>query len=90
MIQIKKSKVVVLFLAVVIGILSGAIITELLGLILPVGVVKTFFLKEVGFGIDPIRIDLALFEVTLGLRLHFNFISLVAVALTIYYFKWWL
>lgn len=90
MAEIKKSKIVVLFLAVAVGILTGAILTELLGFILPVGVVKTFFMKQVGFGIDPIRIDLALFEITFGIKLYFNFIALVAVALTIYYFKWWL
>jgi len=77
-------------MAVIVGILVGALLTEILAFILPTGVVKTFFMKEIGFGMDPIHIDLALFELTFGFTLHFNFIAVVAIALTVYYFKWWL
>ena len=80
----------VVFLAVVVGILAGALLTEILELVLPTGVVKTFFMKEVKFGIDPIHVDIALMEFTFGFTFSFNFIALIAVALTVYYFKWWL
>ncbi|RKZ31696.1 hypothetical protein DRQ36_01105 [bacterium] len=85
-----RHKFAVVFLAVVVGILVGALLTEILTFILPTGVVKTFFMKEVGFGFDPVHIDLALLEFTFGFTFHFNFIAIIAVALTVYYFKWWL
>ncbi len=85
-----RKKLAVVFLAVAVGILAGALLTEILTFALPTGVVKTFFMKEVEFGIDPIHVDLALIEFTFGFTLAFNFIALVAIALTVYYFKWWL
>jgi len=86
----ERKKFAVVFLAVVVGILAGALLTEVLSFVLPTGVVKTFFMKEVKFGIDPIHVDLALIEVTFGFTFGFNFIAIIMVALTIYYFKWWL
>lgn len=77
-------------LAVIVGLLVGALVTELLGFVLPTGVVRTFFMKEVSFGLKPTTVDLALFEFTFGFGLRFNFVALVAIGLTVYYFKWWL
>ncbi len=77
-------------LAVVVGIVAGALLTAILEFILPTGVVKTFFMKEVRFGIDPIHLDLVLMEFTLGFRFALNFLALIAIALTVYYFKWWI
>ncbi|MGC9315909.1 MAG: DUF4321 domain-containing protein [bacterium] len=77
-------------LAVVVGIVAGALLTAILEFILPTGVVKTFFMKEVRFGIDPIHVDLVLMEFTLGFRFALNFLALIAIALTVYYFKWWI
>jgi len=85
-----KRRFAVVLLAVVVGVLAGSLITEIIRLILPTGVVKTFFMKEVAFGIDPIHLDLALFELTFGFTFHFNFVAMIAVAVTVYYFKWWL
>lgn len=85
-----RKKFAVVFLAVVVGILVGALLTELLMFVLPTGVVRTFFSKEVDFGIDPVHMDLALIELTFGFQLKFNFIALISIALTVYYFKWWL
>lgn len=77
-------------LAVVVGIVAGALLTAILEFILPTGVVKTFFMKEVRFGIDPIHVDIVLMEFTLGFRFALNFLALIAIALTVYYFKWWI
>ncbi|MCK5832918.1 DUF4321 domain-containing protein [bacterium] len=85
-----RKRFAVVLLAVVVGLLAGALITEILKFILPIGVVKTFFMKEVGFGLNPMEIDLAIIQFTFGLRMSFNFVSLVAIGLTVYYFKWWL
>lgn len=86
----KRKRFAVVLLAVVVGLLVGALVTEILRFVLPIGVVKTFFMKEVAFGIDPMHVDLALVEFTVGFRMDFNFVSLVAIAVTVFYFKWWI
>lgn len=85
-----RKRFAVVLLAVVVGILAGALLTTILDFILPTGVVKTFFMKEVKFGIDPIHVDIALIEFTIGFRFSFNFVALITIALTVYYFKWWI
>jgi hypothetical protein len=85
-----RKRFAVVLLAVVVGILAGALLTAILDFILPTGVVKTFFMKEVRFGMDPIHVDIVLLEFTLGFRFAFNFIALISIALTVYYFKWWI
>jgi len=86
----RRKKFAVVLLAVIVGLIAGALITELLRFILPIGVVKTFFMKEVAFGLRTLTIDLALLELTFGFKLRFNFVSLVAIGITVYYFKWWI
>lgn len=85
-----RRRFAVVLLAVVVGIVAGALITAILEFILPTGVVKTFFMKEVRFGIDPIHVDVVFMELTFGFRFAFNFIALITIALTVYYFKWWI
>jgi hypothetical protein len=85
----EKKRITVLLLALAVGFLTGALVTEILLFVLPTGVVKTFFSKQVSWGIDPIHVNLALFEFTFGLTFHFNFLALLAIAVTVYYFKWW-
>ncbi len=76
--------------ALAVGIVSGALVSELLKMILPTGVVKDFLTKEVAFGFKPITIDLAALKITFGLSLSFTVISLLFVLAVVYYFKWWL
>jgi len=85
-----RKRFAIVFLAVVVGLLAGGLLTEILRFALPTGVVKTFFMKDVAFGLKTIEINLGLIDFTFGFNMRFSFLSLVAIGLTVYYFKWWL
>jgi|TARA_B100000809_G_scaffold54708_1_gene50440 hypothetical protein len=74
------------------GALIGTLSGELLGMLLPVGVVKDFFLTSINFDLaglagqdsGVIVLNLIIFTVKFGLSLKFNFTSLIGLA-TAYY-----
>ncbi|MDZ7344697.1 MAG: hypothetical protein ONA90_09335, partial [candidate division KSB1 bacterium] len=54
------------------GALAGTLIGELIGLVLPAGVVKEFFLANGALGFGPATLNAVLFSITLGLTLKIN------------------
>ncbi len=85
-----RGKVGVLIVAIIAGLVVGSYIGQLLGTILPDGAVKTFFTSSVEFGCDEIKISLGAMTIKFGLLFRFNFVSLLALFVVIYYFKWWI
>ena len=85
----KKRNTGLILLILILSIVVGGYIGEVLSLILPDGGVKTFFLRSVEFGFDTITINLAIIRFSFGLIFKFNFISLLALVVVAYYFKWW-
>ena len=77
-------------IAVIIGFLSGALVSELLRMVLPTGVVKDFLVKSVSFGFEPSTINLGLMTFTIGINFTFTIVSLLIIVGIVYYFKWWL
>ena len=86
----KERKWVTFFLAVFIGLIAGALISELLGLILPTGVVKDFLITTVNFGFEPVLLNIGAIKFTFGLSFSFTVVSFLIVIAMVYYFKWWL
>jgi len=76
--------------ALVVGVISGALVSELLRMILPTGVVRDFLTYKINFGFETITLNLALMKVSFGLRFDFTIVSLLFVVAVVYYFKWWL
>jgi len=80
-------------LGLFIGALIGSLLGNLLGWILPVGVVKDFFLLGVSFDLaglvgnesGVVILDLIIITFKFGLSIAFNFTSLIGLA-TAYYF----
>ncbi len=77
-------------IAIFAGIVSGALVSELLKMILPTGVVKDFLTYSVNFGLDPLGINLGALKFTFGLIFSFTVVSLLFLIAVVYYFKWWL
>ena len=77
-----------LVLWLVCGVVIGSLFGELLGWILPEGVVNTFFLIHTNIGIGPITIDLAVMSFTLGFTLTINVIGVLGMLFAAYYFRW--
>jgi len=83
--EYSKRSIGILFLALIFGAATGVVFGELLGLLLPEGVVKQFFLQSVSWGLSPATLDFLVLSVTIGFRVKFN-ISSVLGLVAVYYF----
>jgi hypothetical protein len=71
------------------GALLGSALGELLGVLLPSGVVRDFFTKAVTPGLHPpVTIDLLVLTLTFGFTFKLNIIALLGVVLMAYLLKW--
>jgi hypothetical protein len=80
-----KQSIGILFLALIFGAATGVVFGQMLGLILPEGVVKQFFLQSVSWGMSPATLDFLIMSVTIGFRVKFS-ISSVLGLVAVYYF----
>ncbi len=80
-----KRSIGIIFMSLILGAAIGTILGEVLGLTLPEGVVKQFFLQSVSWGISPVTMDLLVVTVTFGLRVKFNISSVLGLG-AVYYF----
>ncbi|MCA9751316.1 MAG: DUF4321 domain-containing protein [bacterium] len=78
-----------LALLIVVGMIIGSAVGEAIGLVLPAGVVKEFFLRSVEAGIGPATLNLVAFTVTLGFSLKVNLMAVLGVVLATYIFRWY-
>ncbi len=83
--EYSKRSIGILVLALIFGAATGVIFSEMLGLLLPEGVVKQFFLRSVSWGLSPATLDFLVISVTIGFRVKFN-ISSVLGLVAVYYF----
>ena len=76
-------------LIILAGALLGSGLGDLVGYILPSGVVRDFFTKAITPGIyPPLTINLLVISLTLGFTLKLNIIALLGVVLMAYLLKW--
>ena len=96
-IGLKEHKVGTLLLVTVAGLLIGAYLNELIGL-MPGGdnVVKTFFTHNfINFGLGdfakdkPMLIDLAAIKFQLGFQVKLSLLSVIGVFVSLYFFRWY-
>jgi hypothetical protein len=85
----KKSAGAIL-VVLIIGGLIGSLFSRGIGLVLPEGVVKNFFLwgiHDKGFYVE--NLDLFVFRITVGLRITLNMASVLGIALAAYILRWY-
>ena len=75
-------------LVLLLGAVSGTLLGELLGLLLPEGVVKDFFLKSGVLDFGPATLNAVVFGLTLGLKLKINVVGLIGIGFAIYLLRW--
>ena len=85
----RKKSLGYLFLILFLGALIGSALGEVIGLILPPGVVREFFLRSVVGGIAPTTLNASLFTVTLGFSFKLNVIGIIGVAIAAYIVRWY-
>lgn len=86
--EYQKRSIAVIFLVLIVGAAVGTILGDLLGMILPEGVVKQFFLQSVSWGISPVTLDVIVITFTFGLRIKFNISSILGLAAAYYFLRY--
>ncbi|HBN45211.1 MAG TPA: DUF4321 domain-containing protein [Candidatus Marinimicrobia bacterium] len=91
-----KRSIALITLTLFVGAMAGTLVGELLGWILPAGVVKDFFLTSVSFDLaglvgnesGVIVLDLIMFTLKFGLSLKINFTSIIGLAGAYYFLRY--
>ncbi|MAG21436.1 MAG: DUF4321 domain-containing protein [Candidatus Marinimicrobia bacterium] len=90
----RQVKVIVLILFA--GAMIGTYIGELLGFVLPEGVVRQFFLQSVEFslgglfggGDDALSLNLGVLTLILGLKIKLNFAGIFGLGMAYYFLRY--
>tara|TARA_B100000941_G_scaffold269671_1_gene227119 strand:+ start:409 stop:687 length:279 start_codon:yes stop_codon:yes gene_type:complete len=85
-----KRPVLVIFLILFFGCIVGTALSQLLGAILPEGVVKDFFLNstELGWGNSDEWIDLNIIKFKTGFYINVSVISLIGMMISWYFLRY--
>lgn len=83
----KKSAVFVVFI-IIIGALMGTAIGEVIGILVPQGVVQDFFLKSATARLGPGTLDIILFTITLGFSVKLNVVGVIGILIAAYALRW--
>jgi len=84
----RRKSVGFIIFVIVMGALIGSALGEVLALIMPVGVVKDFFLKSIIASVGPGTLDLILFKFTLGFALKLNITGVIGILIAAYILRW--
>jgi len=95
-VTLKERNFGTLLLIVLVGILVGAYLSSLFHMIPGDNVVKTFFTYNfISFGAGdfqnnkPLLLDLYAIKFQFGFQMKFNFLSIIGVLVSLYFFRWY-
>ncbi len=72
------------------GVLIGAVCSELIGLLLREGsVAEQLFVRYVSFGPETVTIDLIILDLTFGFKIHVNLMSLIGIFVAAQILRWY-
>ena len=75
-------------MVLILGAMLGTLLGEVIGLTLPDGVVKKFFMNGPDLGFSPFTLNLVLFSVTFGLTLKVNVVGGIGIFVAVYLLRW--
>lgn len=77
-------------LTLLVGVLIGAIVSEVLGLFLSKGsVAEQLFVRYVTFGPEVTHWNLVILDITFGFQIHFNLMSVIGVFIASQILRWY-
>jgi len=79
----------VVFLVLFFGLLIGTAFGEIIGAVLPEGVVKTVFTSGLKYGFGPIDVNLIIMSLTFGFWLKVNLTAILGVAFMARLLRWY-
>lgn len=71
------------------GALVGSGLGEILGLIIPEGVVRDFFVKSIEGSFGPATLNVILLTVTIGFTIKLNVVGIVGITTIAYLLRWY-
>ena len=87
----QKRSISFIFLILFFGVITGSILSQFITVVLPLGVVKDFFLtsKTIGWGINPNNwIDLFVIRIKTGFFVDISVISILGMGITWYFLRY--
>jgi hypothetical protein len=84
----RKKNLGFITLIIILGALIGSALGEIIAFILPVGVVKEFFLKSATASIGPGTLNIIILTITLGFSFKINVIGILGVVIAAYLLRW--
>lgn len=77
-------------LTLMVGVLVGAIVSEVIGLFLNEGsVAEQLFVRYISFGPDVTHWNLVIIDLTFGFKIHFNLMSVIGVFIASQMLRWY-
>ena len=77
-------------LTLILGVLIGAIISEVIGLFLSEGsVAEQLFVRYISFGPEVTHWNLVIIDLTFGFEIHFNLMSVIGVFVASQMLRWY-
>jgi len=77
-------------LTLTLGVLIGAIVSEVIGLFLNEGsVAEQLFVRYISFGPEVTHWNLVILDVTFGFQIHFNLMSVIGVFVASQMLRWY-
>lgn len=77
-------------LTVILGVMIGAIVSEVIGLFLDEGsVAEQLFVRYISFGPEVTRWNLVILDLTFGFQIHFNLMSVIGVFVAAQMLRWY-
>ena len=84
----KNRNLGLVFLIIFTGAVIGTALSNFIGLILPVGVVKDFFLLSKPLGWNPFTLNLQIFTITTGFTIDISIISILSMLVAWYFLRY--
>ena len=77
-------------ISLLLGVLIGAIFSEVIGLFLSEGsVAEQLFVRYVSFGPEVTHWNLVILDLTFGFQIHFNLMSVIGVFIASQLLRWY-
>jgi hypothetical protein len=77
-------------LTLTLGVLIGAIFSEVIGLFLSEGsVAEQLFVRYISFGPEVTHWNLVIIDLTFGIQIHFNLMSVIGVFVASQMLRWY-
>jgi len=85
-----KKSLGTVILTVVLGVMIGAIVSDVIGLFLTEGsVAEQLFVRYISFGPDVTHWNLVVLDLTFGFQIHFNLMSVIGVFIASQMLRWY-